>query len=130
MRHSRLNGLNAEEKYVYSKECRGVYLFSPSHVRLLLEVGALSIKCIVKHCVFRKRVAALFALKDDKVIRGGALRLNAKVYCVFRKSAAALIFVRLILRAAFFRVYTVWIAFAGFITFVSQRSTQEFIRTR
>ena len=46
------------------------------------------------------------------------LRLIAVGYCVLRKSSAALIFVRLILRTPFFRVYTVWIAFAGFITFV------------
>ena len=40
-------GLNAGEKYVYSKECRlEVFIcFSSSRVRLLLEVGALSIKC-------------------------------------------------------------------------------------
>ena len=44
-------------------------------------------------------------------------RLNAIGYCVFGKIAKALIFVRLILRAAFCRGYTVWIAFAGFITF-------------
>ena len=68
--------------------------FSPSHVRILLEFGALSIKCMVKHCVFRKRAAALFALKDNKVIRGGA---------------AALIFVRLILRAAFFSSIYIYI---------------------
>ena len=37
--------------------------------------------------------------------------------CVFRKGAAALIFVRLLLRAPFFQVYMIWIAFAGFITF-------------
>ena len=28
MQYSRFNGLNAGEKYVHSKECRGVYLFS------------------------------------------------------------------------------------------------------
>ena len=28
MQHSRLNVLKAGEKYPYSKECRGVYLFS------------------------------------------------------------------------------------------------------
>ena len=40
-------GLNVGEKYVYSKECRLEVLicFSSSRVRLLLEVGALSIKC-------------------------------------------------------------------------------------
>ena len=38
-------------------------------------------------------------------------------YSVFRKSAKALIFVRLISRAEFCRGYTVSIAFAGFITF-------------
>ena len=38
--------------------------------------------------------------------------------CVFRKGAAALIFVRLLMRAPFFQVYMIWIAFAGFITFV------------
>ena len=39
-------GLNAGEKYVYSKECRmEVFIcFSSSRVRLLLEDGALSIK--------------------------------------------------------------------------------------
>ena len=40
------------------------------------------------------------------------------LYCVFRQSAAERIFVRLILREAFFREYTVWIAFAVIITFV------------
>ena len=113
-----------EKKNTFIRKSAEVFIyFSPSHVRLLLEVGALSIKCMVKHCVFRKRAAALFALKDDKVIRGGALSIKCKSILCFSKSTAALILVRLILRAAFFRVYTVWIAFAGFITFVSQRST-------
>ena len=44
-------------------------------------------------------------------------RLNAIGYCVFRKNTAALVFVRLILRAASCRVCTVWIAFAGLISF-------------
>ena len=71
----------------------------------------------VKHCVFRKSVAALIALRFKRCQGySKCFRLNAIGFCVFRKSAAALIFVRLIL---FFRVYTVWIAFAGFITFVA-----------
>ena len=41
-------------------------------------------------------------------------RLIAIGYCVLRKSSAALIFVLLILRTPFFRVYTVWIAFCRF----------------
>ena len=44
MRHSRLNGLNAEEKHVYSKSAEVFIYFSSSHVGLLLEVGVLSIK--------------------------------------------------------------------------------------
>ena len=63
-----------QNKSMFIRKSAEVFIyFSPSHVRILLEFGALSIKCMVKHCVFRKRAAALFALKDDKVIRGGAL---------------------------------------------------------
>ena len=60
-----------------------------------------------------------FRFKNTPSLIGVALfRLTAIGYCVVGKSSAALIFVRLILRTPFFRGYTFWIAFAGFITFV------------
>ena len=75
-----------EKKNTFIRKSAEVFIyFSPSHVRILLEVGALSIKCMVKHCVFRKRAAALFALKDDKVIRGGALSIKCKSILCFSK---------------------------------------------
>ena len=50
-----------------------------------------------------------------RLFRTVLFRLNAVGYCF---SKAALTFVQLILSAAFFRAYNVWIAFVGFITFV------------
>ena len=98
--------------------------FSSSHVRLLLEVGALLLNA-VKHCVFQDSAAALIALRFKRCqgYSGGALSIKNATGCyVFLKSVAVLIFVRLImliLGAAFFREYTVWIAvYAGFVTFV------------
>ena len=49
------------------------------------------------------------------------LKMQREIMPVFRKSVAVLIFVpliMLILGAAFFREYTVWIVFVGCITFV------------
>ena len=112
MQHSRLNGLNAGEKCLYSKECRGVYLVSLLVVRLLL--GAPCWLNAVKSCIFRKSTAALIAFWYQW------FWLNAIGYCVFRKSAAALSFVRLVLRAAFSRGYTVCIVFAEKIEGMSE----------
>ena len=71
MRHSRLNGLNAEEKHVYSKIAEVYIHFYFSHVGLLLEIGALSIKCSKTLCFFERapRRLLLCDLKDAKVIR-------------------------------------------------------------
>ena len=96
MQHSRLNGLKAGEKYLYSKECRGVYLFS------------------------------LLLLMCESYSERSVDQMQEK-NCIFRKSAAALVFVRLILRAAFCRGYTVLTVFAGFITLRSICITFECI---
>ena len=80
--------------------------------------SAMLIKCSKKKKLhFSKERAALFCFLMPRLSGVTLFRLNAIGYCVFRKIAKALIFVRLILRAAFCRGYTVWIAFAGFITF-------------
>ena len=71
----------------------------------------------VRRCFFERapRGLVLFDLKDAKVIQDGALSIKCN-RILFSK--AALTFVQLILSAAFFRAYNVWIAFVGFITFV------------
>ena len=79
--------------------------------------SAMLIKCSKKNIIFRKSAAALFCFLMPRLFGVTLFRLNAIGYCVFRKIAKAFIFVRLILRAGFCRGYTVWIAFASFITF-------------
>ena len=62
---------------------RGVY-FSSSHVRLILEVGAVSIINAVNHCIFWESAAALidFRLKHAKFNWGGALSINCnRILC-------------------------------------------------
>ena len=62
-----------------------LYFFS-YHVRLLLKVGALSIKCR-KHYIFRKSGAAIIAifLKHAKFVRGGALSIKCNTILYFSK---------------------------------------------
>ena len=86
MRHSRLNGLNAGEKYVYSKQCQGVY-FSSSHTRFLFEVGAFSIKSSKKLYFLKERRGAIaFGFKEGKVIRGGAHSIKCnRILCLFER---------------------------------------------
>ena len=94
-----------QEKNIFIGQSAEVFIFFSSHVRLLLEVGTLSIKCS-KTLYFRKSAVKLisFRLKTYQVYSGNVFRLDAIGYCVFQKSAA-LIFV---LRKAFFRAYTIW----------------------
>ena len=104
MRHS-LEWVECKRKiFLLDRAPRCLFFFS-SHVRLLLEVGTLSIKCS-KTLYFRKSAVKLisFRLKTYQVYSGNVFRLDAIGYCVFQKSAA-LIFV---LRKAFFRAYTIW----------------------
>ena len=116
MRPSRLNGFNGEEKHVYLTECFGVYLHNflllcDSYLRLApFRLNA------IKHCFSKgRRGVHCFSIEKMPRLFGVALfRSNAMGYCVFRKSTAALILVRLLLRAAFFRI-----AFAGFTTLVA-----------
>ena len=93
-----------QEKNIFIGQSAEVFIFFSSHVRLLLEVGTLSIKCS-KTLYFRKSAVKLisFRLKTYQVYSGNVFRLDAIGYCVFQKSAA-LIFV---LRKAFFRAYTI-----------------------
>ena len=70
-----------------------------------------------KKLYFSKESCGTFCFLMPRLFWVALFQLNAIGYSVFRKSAKALIFVRLISRAEFCRGYTVWIAFAGFITF-------------
>ena len=85
---------------------RSIIQFSSYHVRLLLDCFSMP----------RPFGVALLSIKCDRIL-------------CFRKSAAVLIFAPLILRVALCQVYTVWIAFAGFITFASIFFTFECIIT-
>ena len=108
-------------------ECRRkICLFERVSRRLFIQPSSCHVRPLtwapcwlnaVKKCISRKSAAAPFCFLMPRLFGVTLFRLNAIGYCVFRKSAKALIFVRLILRAAFCRGYTGWIAFAGFITF-------------
>ena len=73
MRHSRLNGLNAGEKYVYSKECRGVYLFFFFPVRLSLSNKRSKTLNFSKD---RRGAYLLSYLQDAKENSGGAVLIK------------------------------------------------------
>ena len=78
----------------------------------------LSCATLTRNALVIKYSKKLHFSKEPRLFGVVLFQLNAIGYCVFRKSAKALIFVRLISRAEFCRRYTVWIPFAGFITFV------------
>ena len=72
----------------------------------------------VKHCIFRKSAAVLisFRFKTAKFIQGNVFPIKCNRMLCFLKERRGAYFVRLVLKAAFFPVYTVLIAFVGFIT--------------
>ena len=107
-----------QEKNMFIRKSAEAFIYSVFFISCTtLTRSAMLIKCSKKNYIFRKSAAALFCFLMPRLFGVTFFRLNAIGYCVFRKIAKALIFVRLLLRAAFCRGYTVWIAFAGFITF-------------
>ena len=85
---------------------------SSSHVRILL--GGPCWLNAVNKLYFSKERRGAYCFLMPRLFGVVLFRLNAIGYCVFRKSAAALVFVRLILRAAFCPGFTVWIVFIKF----------------
>ena len=83
----------------------------------------------VKHCILRKSAAVLisFRFKTVKFMRGNVFPIKCNRMLCFLKERCGAYFVRPVLRAAFFPVYTVWIAFVGFITLGSICITFECI---
>ena len=70
---------------------RGVY-FSSSHVRLILEVGALSIINAGNHCIFLRAPLCLliFDLKHAKFNWGGTLSINCnRILCCWKELRGA-----------------------------------------
>ena len=93
---------------------------------IIILFNLLSLMCDSWSALLIKYSKKLYFLKDScgtfcflmpRLFGVALFQLNAIGNSVFRKSAKVLIFVRLISRAEFCRGYTVWIAFAGFITF-------------
>ena len=68
-----------------------------------------------------------FRFKTAKFIKGNVFPIKCNRMLCFLKERCGAYFARLVLRAAFFPVYTVWIAFVGFITLGSICITFECI---
>ena len=75
-----------QEKNIFIGQSTEVFIFSSSHVRLLLEVGILSIKCS-KTLYFRKSAVKLisFDLKHAKFIRGNVFSIRCNRLLCFSK---------------------------------------------
>ena len=107
-----------QEKNIFIRKSAKAFIYSVFFFSCAnLTRRALLIKCSKKKLYSSKERRGTYCFLMPRLFGVALFRLNAIGYCVFRKSASALVFVRLILRAAFCRGYTVWIVFAGFITF-------------
>ena len=110
-----------QEKNIFIRKSAEAFIYSVFFFTCAnLTRRALLIKCSIK-LYFSKERRGAYCFLMPRLFGVALFRLNAIGYCVFRKSAAAVffvvVFVRFVLRAAFCRGYTVWIVFAGFITF-------------